>query len=121
MRTPRRAVAVLIDHDEREVAHEASGRGAMPVILAGLEEDAVARSHDLDLTATPLHQADTLGDVDGLAVRMRVPRRARAGCEAHAGGAHAKPGDRCRDLIDVDRTGEALPWTRCRGDGVPRD
>src|SRR3954449_400980 len=61
-----------------DVGHEAVGGGAVPVVLAGLEEDAVAGPDDLDRAALALAEAGTLGDVDGLAVRMGVPRRARS-------------------------------------------
>jgi hypothetical protein len=40
------------------------------VLFAGLEEDAVTRSNDLDRAAAALCEADALGDVDGLAVRV---------------------------------------------------
>jgi hypothetical protein len=42
----------------------------MPVILARLEEDAVAGPDHLDGLAAALAEADALGDVDRLAVRM---------------------------------------------------
>jgi hypothetical protein len=48
------------------------------VVLAGLEEHAVARPDLLDRPALALAQADALGDEDRLAVRVRVPGRARA-------------------------------------------
>src|SRR3954467_1128605 len=68
-------VVVLLHGD---VDHEAVGRRAVPVVLAGLEEDAVAGPDDLDRAAFALTEAGTLGDIDGLAVRMGVPRRPRS-------------------------------------------
>ena len=50
-----------------EVDHEPVGGGAVPVLLVGLEEDAVAGADDLDGSAAALAQADALGDEDGLA------------------------------------------------------
>jgi hypothetical protein len=48
---PGRCVAVLIDLDHRHVGHETVGGGTVPVVLAGLEEHAVAGADDLDRTA----------------------------------------------------------------------
>jgi hypothetical protein len=66
------------------VGHEAGRRGAVPVILARLEEHPVTGADHLDRGAAPLREADTLEDVDGLAVRVRVPGRPRARCEVDA-------------------------------------
>jgi len=60
------------------------GVGAVPVILARLEEDAVAGSYQLDRTAALLREADAFENVDRLAVRVRMPRRACAGGEMDA-------------------------------------
>src|SRR3954451_10134815 len=65
---------VVVDLVEGEVDHEAVGRGAVPVVLVGLEEDTVAGADDLDGAAAPLDAPDALGDVDGLPERVRVPR-----------------------------------------------
>src|SRR5207247_8697815 len=64
------AFVVLLHGD---VDHEAVRCGAMPVVLAGLEEDAVARTDDLDRPVLVLAQANALGDEDRLAVRVGVP------------------------------------------------
>src|SRR4051794_14160685 len=56
----------------RDVDHEAVGRGAVPVVLAGLEEDAVAGADLLDRTALALAQADAFGHEDRLPVRVGV-------------------------------------------------
>src|SRR5262245_15724282 len=74
---PGRAGA-LVDLEHREVGHEAVGGGAVPVVLAGLEENAVAGVDLLDRSAAALAPADALGDVDGLAVGVGVPGRAGA-------------------------------------------
>jgi hypothetical protein len=41
----------------RDVGHEALGGGAVPVVLVGLEEDAVAGADNLDLSAPALAEA----------------------------------------------------------------
>jgi hypothetical protein len=56
-----------------DVGHEAVWRGAVPVVLAGLEEHTVAGSDDLDGTAFALTEPDAFGDEDRLAVRVGVP------------------------------------------------
>jgi hypothetical protein len=52
---------MVVDLEHRNVSHEAARRGAVPVILTGLEEDAVAGTDHLDRPAAPLHEADPLG------------------------------------------------------------
>ena len=80
------AVAVLVDFEHREVGHEPVRRGAVPVVLAGLEEHAVARPDDLDGAAAALAATDPVEHVDRLSDGMGVPGGAGAGCEVHAGG-----------------------------------
>ena len=75
MRSPCRAVPFVVDLDHRKVGHEAVWGGAVPVVLAGIEEDPVTGSDDLDRPAAALCAADALRDVDSLAVGMGVPRR----------------------------------------------
>src|SRR5690348_10779582 len=89
---PGRGDSLVVDVEERKMAHEAVWRRTVPVLLVRLEEDPVTRLEDLDRAAAPLGSADALEDVDRLAVRMGVPRGARAGREMHpdrvrAGGA----------------------------------
>src|SRR4051795_874560 len=60
----RARLVVLVDGD---VSHEAVGGGAVPVVLAGLEEDAVAGPDLLDRPAFALAPADALDDEDGMA------------------------------------------------------
>ena len=66
------------------------GARAVPVLLARLEEHAVAGTDHLDRPAAPLREADALGDVDGLAVRVRVPRGPCARREVDAARAQAR-------------------------------
>src|SRR5437660_6648547 len=68
VRAPGRAVALFVHLEHREMGHEAVGGGAVPVILARREEDAVAGADDLDRPAAQLRAADAFRDVDGLAV-----------------------------------------------------
>ena len=81
---PGRGVALVVDLEHRDVGHEARRRRAVPVLLARLEEHAVAGPDDLDGPAAPLAQADALEDPDRLTVRVRVPGGARAGREVDA-------------------------------------
>src|SRR4051812_30836240 len=74
------ALVVLLHGD---VDHEAVGGGAVPVVLAGLEEDAVTGPDDLDGASFALAAADALGDEDRLAVGVGVPGGAGAGREVH--------------------------------------
>jgi hypothetical protein len=58
---PGRGVPVL-DLHHRYVGHEAVRGGAVPVVLAGLEEHAVAWADHLDRPVAALAEADALGD-----------------------------------------------------------
>jgi hypothetical protein len=55
---PHRRVPLVFDLEHRDMRHEASRRGAMPVILAGLKEDAVAGPDQLDRPTAALGEAD---------------------------------------------------------------
>src|SRR3954453_13651339 len=78
---PRHGAAGLVVLLHGDVGHEAVRGGAVPVVLTGLEEHAVAGTDDLDGAALALAEADALGDEDRLAMRVGVPGGARAGCE----------------------------------------
>ena len=84
MFSPRHGAALIIDLLHRKVGHEAVGCCPVPVILVRLEEHAVTRADDLDLSSAPLAEADALRYVDGLAVGVGVPRSARARREVDA-------------------------------------
>src|SRR5205807_5821640 len=73
---PVDGAALVVDLLHRQMGHEAVGRGAVPVVLARLEVDAVAGADDLDRTVAPLAAPDAFGDVDGLTKGVRVPGRA---------------------------------------------
>src|SRR5215208_45357 len=92
----------------RYVGHEAVRGGAVPVVLSGIEVDAVARADDLDGAAAALAEPHALGDVDGLPKRVGVPGGPSAGGEVDARGPEAGWLRRCRDGVDVDRAGEPL-------------
>src|SRR5215212_8774906 len=81
---------VVVDLVEREVDHEAAGAGAVPVLLAGLEEDPITRADQLDRPATALAETDALGDVDRLAERVGVPGGPGAGREVDEVGLHPR-------------------------------
>jgi hypothetical protein len=89
-------------------AHEAVGRRAVPVVLAGFEEDAVARADGLDLPALAPAAAHTLGDEDRLPVRVGVPGGARARGEVDEGGGERRGPGRRGDGVDVDVAAEPV-------------
>src|SRR5579884_224346 len=76
---PHRCIPGVVHLEHRGMDHEAGGRGAVPVVLIRLEEDAVSGTDHLDRPTAALTEADPLGDPDRLAVRMGVPVGARAG------------------------------------------
>src|SRR3954470_16880016 len=96
----RAAGLVVLLH--RDVHHEAAGRGAVPVVLARLEEHAVAGPDDFDRAALALAEPDALDDEDRLAVRMGVPGGAGAGGEVDARRGEGRRPGRRRDGVDVD-------------------
>src|SRR5207253_8626359 len=79
-----------------------------PVVLTRLEEDAVARADHLDRPALALAEADTLGDPDGLAVRVGMPSGAGAGGEVDACGADRRRLRRCGHRVDEHRPREPV-------------
>src|SRR5436309_2815521 len=103
------------------MGHEAVRSRAVPVLLARLEEDAIAGADHFDRPAAPLAEADALGDPDRLAVRVRVPRGARARREMDAARAKARAGRRGRDRVDEDGAGEPLARPGRGLDAVPGD
>jgi len=117
---PGGGVPLGVDIEHGEVGHESGRRRPVPVLLARLEEHAVAGTDHLGLTAAPLGEADALEDVDRLPVRVRVPGRARAGREVHAACAQPQSIQRARDGVDEDRAREPLGQALCGVDGVPR-
>src|SRR5438094_6545273 len=103
------------------MGHEAVRSRAMPVLLARLEEDAVAGADLLDRAAAALAEADALGDPDRLAVRVRMPCRSCAGREMDAARAQARAVRRRRDCVDEDCTGEPVARPGRGLDAVPGD
>src|SRR5438093_8959089 len=101
MVTPRRAVAFVVDLEHREVGHEAVESGAVPMLLARLEEHAVSGADDLDRAATALRQADALGDVDRLPVGVCMPCGPCTRREMDTARAQTRGIRRCRDRVDV--------------------
>ncbi len=82
--------------------------GAAPceVVLAGLEEDAIAGLDDLDRAAFALAEPDAFGDEDRLAVGVPVPGGPCAGREVHGGGGERGRAGGGGDGVDVDVAGE---------------
>src|ERR1035437_7675684 len=83
--TPGRAGAFAVHLEHREMRHEAVLRRAVPVVLTGLEEDAISGADDLGGPAAAPAEADALGDTDGLTVGVGMPRRSRTGGEVRIG------------------------------------
>src|SRR5918997_5155383 len=92
----------------RYVGHEAVRGGPVPVVLARLEEDALARADNLGISAATLAEAHALGDVDGLPEWVSVPRGPRARREVDAGGPEAGRLRGRGEGVDVYRAGEPL-------------
>src|SRR5919202_3334366 len=118
---PGDGAALLVDFLHRYVGHEAVRGGTVPVVLAGLEEHAVARTDHLDWSAAALAEADAFGDVDGLAVGVGVPRGPRARREVDTRGTEAGRFRGRGDGVDVDGAGEILARPHCGLDCVPGD
>src|SRR3954466_9368149 len=113
---PRDRGAGLVVLLHGDVDHEAVRRRAVPVVLAGLEEDAVAGVDRFDRAAFALTEPDALGDEDRLAVRVRVPGRARAGREVHRCGCERGGCRGCGYGVDVDIAREPLGGSLLRFD-----
>src|ERR1700759_235766 len=67
-----RGVGLLVG----DLGGKVPGGGTVPVVLARLDVDAVARAPLLDRPSLPLDQAGSFGDEDRLAGRVGMPRRA---------------------------------------------
>src|SRR5262249_14180027 len=105
---PGDGAAGLVGLLDRDVDHQAVGRGAVPVVLIGLEVDAVAGTDFLDGAALVLAEANALGDEDGLAAWVGVPGGAGAGGEVHERRCGARGGFRRGDGVEVDVAGEPV-------------
>ena len=103
--------ARLVDLLHGDVGHEAVGSGAMPVVLARLEEDAVAGADRLDRSALALTLADALGDEDRLAVGVGVPGGPGPGREVDERSGESRAARRCGDGVDVDVAREPVRRT----------
>ena len=83
---PGCAGAVLVDFEHRHVGHKPVGSGAVPVVLARLEEHAVTGPDDLDWSAVSLAAAHALEHVDRLAHWVGVPGGTGTRREMHQRG-----------------------------------
>src|SRR5690348_9069873 len=101
------------------MGHEAVASRAVPVLLAWLEEDAVAGADDLNWPTATLTQADALRYPDGLAIGVSVPCGAGARREVDAARREARASGRRRDRVNVDRAGEPVTRPRRGCAGVP--
>ena len=87
---------------------------AMPMLFAGWKVYDVTRFHLADRTTPSLRQACPGNDLQRLAERMRVPRRASARFEAHQRGTH--PCGRFRldnRLLQHTACEVSLGWSDC--------
>ncbi len=112
---------MLVGLLHRDVGHEPGWGGAVPVVFAGLEEDAVAGTDDLDRRAFALAEANAVGDPDCLAARVGVPGGAGAGGEVDGRGADPPVVGWRGDRVDVDVAGEPVVWAATGVEAVPRD
>src|SRR5215218_3025792 len=81
-----RPVGVVLE--QREVAHEGVGGGAVPVLLPGRADGGVAGADAQHGAVAGADEADALADVQGLADGGDVPVAAGPRSEAHQGGGH---------------------------------
>jgi hypothetical protein len=108
MLEPGHDLALVVRFLDGDVGHEPAGRGAVPVLLAGLDVDDIPGPDLLRLAAAAGDVPDAVGDVEGLALGVVVPRGARAGCEPDVGAADRGLVVRVADAVDVDVTGEPV-------------
>ena len=84
-----------------DMGHGGGRRGAVPVLLAGRDQDDVAGTNLLDRSALPLNATRAGRDDKNLALRMGVPRSPSAGLESDdspirpCGRSSAQSADRC--------------------------
>src|SRR3954452_25056475 len=90
------------------MAHGAGRGGAVPVLHARGKPDDVARPDLLDRATLVLHPAAAGSHDQGLAERMGVPGRARAGLEGDGGTANARRGTSLERRIDPYVAGEII-------------
>src|SRR5579883_464919 len=121
MHAPGCAVALFVHFEHGEVRHKTVARRAVPVFLSRLEEHAVARANDLDWPTASLAEANTLRDVDRLAVGVRVPCRSCARREVNVACRQSRAGGWHGNRVNVDRAGEPGVRPRCRFESVPGD
>src|SRR5579871_3408314 len=91
-----------------DMGHRRGWRSTMPVLLAGRTQDHVSGPDLLLGLAPTLGPAEAGGHDQRLTERMRMPSRAGARLECHAGSANAR---RCRCLeqrVDPDCAGEVV-------------
>lgn len=90
----------------------------MPVVLAGLEDDAITGTDHLDGTAATLAEPDPLGDVDRLTERMRVSGGACARRGVDEVGLCSIGGGRSGEGVDIDIAGKPVVWALGRVDAT---
>src|SRR6266508_679363 len=118
MWSPGCVVPFVVDIEHRDVGHETVRGGAVPMLLARLEEHAVTGPDHLDRAAAALREADAFGDEDRLPVGVGVPRGARGRCEMDAARTQARRTRRSGDSVDEHIAREPVTWPCDGGDSV---
>src|SRR3954454_19067678 len=108
---PGHDLTVLVGLLDGDVRHEPVGRGAVPVLLAGLDVDDVAGMDLLHVTTAAGDVADAVGDVQGLPAGVGVPGGPGSGGEADVGAADGRLLVGVADAVDVDGAGEPVRQT----------
>src|SRR3954454_22315736 len=90
------------------MGHESARRRAVPVIFTRFKEDRVSWPDLLDRPAAALTSTDPLSHIEGVTVRVGVPRRPRARREVHIARVQSRLVRRRRDSIDIYRAGDPL-------------
>src|SRR5579875_2544023 len=89
------------------VRHGRGRRGAVPVLLAGLEPDHITRPNFLNRASPALSPAAACHNNQSLSERMHVPRGSRARFESDAGALNECRIGGLEKRIDPYRAGEA--------------
>src|SRR4051812_365578 len=93
--------AVGLGLEQRQVAHERVGGGAVPVVLVRRADDGLAGVDAQHLPVAGADETDALGDVQGLPDGVGVPVGAGAGGEPDEGDGHARRAGAAEDRRHV--------------------
>ena len=105
---PRDDFSVVVGFLDGDLGHGPVGCGAVPVLLAGLDVDGVARAHLLDGAAAACDVADAVGDIQRLTAAESAPGSAGARREADVGAADGGLAVGVANTVDVDGAREPV-------------